>query len=141
MKGLSSVLQNYGNPFLCLLLVPPIGSLRRGEPASTVLPLLTRGATLMRCGLQCRRDQRVRSGRCRPATAVRTGDDLQQVAVGVVEIEPAPTVPAVNLVALVVGGVGPVRKAPVTNPREDRVEFALVNEESVVLGRDLAVSV
>src|SRR5918998_4787353 len=50
------------NPFICLLLVPPIGALRSGEPAPTVLPLLTRVATLMLCGIQCRRDQRVRSG-------------------------------------------------------------------------------
>src|SRR5262245_42461926 len=61
------------------------------------------------------------------------------MAVRVVEVEAAPIVPGVDLVALLAAGVRPVREAPITNPREDRVEFALADQESIMLGCHLAV--
>jgi hypothetical protein len=42
------------------------------------------------------------------AGAVGTGDDLEAVSVGVVEVDAAAAVPGVDLVRLVVVGVGPV---------------------------------
>ena len=88
---------------------------------------------------QCR-EQGMGSGRRCATAAVRTGNDFQQVAVRVVEVESAPTVPGIDLVALVAPGVSPVCQAPFTNPLEDLVEFELVHQESVMLGRDLAVA-
>jgi hypothetical protein len=87
------------------------------------------------------REQRVRPGCRRPTAAVRTGDDLQQVAVGVVEVDPAPPVPGVDLIAFVAVGISPVGEVPVTNPCEDLVEFVLIYQEGVVLRSDLVLGV
>src|SRR5262245_22663423 len=81
------------------------------------------------------------SGRRCATAAVRTGDNLQKMAVRVVEVESAPAVPGVDLVALAAAWVGPVCQAPFTNPLEDLVEFVLVHQERIVLRRDLAIGV
>ena len=47
------------------------------------------------------RQQRVGKGRSGAAAAVWTGDDFEQMPIRIVEIDPAPVVPAVDLVALV----------------------------------------
>jgi hypothetical protein len=54
---------------------------------------------------------------------------------------PASAIPGVDLPAFLASRVGPVREASLTNPLENLVEFALVHEEGVVLGRDLAIGV
>ena len=89
--------------------------------------------------MTCWRDQGVRPGRRCPAAAVRSGDDLQQVAIGVVEVDPAPTVPSVDPIAFFAEGVGPVGEALFENAGEYCVEFVLVYLEGVVLRRDFAV--
>src|SRR5215831_974054 len=105
------------------------------------LPLLTGAAVLMICGIQCRRDQGMGSRRCRAAAAVWTGDDLQQVAVRIIEIDPTPTIPGIDLVTLVAVGVRPIGKVPLTNPREDLIEFNLDYKKGIVLRRDLVLGV
>ncbi len=111
------------NSFICLLLF------RSAEAVPAVLPLMTSAAALVILGIQCPRDQGVRSGRRRTTAAVRTGDDLQQVAVRILEVEPAAIIPAVDLVALVTTGVGPVREPPFTNALEDLIEFDLAHQK------------
>jgi hypothetical protein len=90
--------------FSCALLSSRVRSLRSGE-----LMMRIRAAALVTFGTRCPREQGVGSRRRCATTAVWTGNDLQQVAVWVVEVEPAPTVPSVDLIALVAPGVGPVR--------------------------------
>src|SRR5262245_18048117 len=87
-------------------------------------------------GTPCLREQGMRPGRRCTTAAVRTGDYLQKMAVWIVEVDSAPTIPGVDLPALVAAGVGPIREASSTNPLEDLVELALIHQESVVLQRD-----
>src|SRR5581483_12369645 len=82
-------------------------------------------------------EQRMELRRRRPAAPVRTGDDLQQVAVRIVEIDAATTVPIVDAAGLPPEGIRTVGELACANPGEDRVEFLLVHEERVVLRRDL----
>src|SRR5215211_3272232 len=72
------------------------------------------------------------------AAAVRTGDDLEEVPVGVVEVHPAPAVVAVDPPGLRLPGVGPVVDAALEHPAEDGVELLLAHEERVVLCHDVA---
>ena len=111
----------------------------KSDSASTLLPLMSRVVTLVIFGTRCR-EQGVASGRRCATAAIWTGDDLKQMAARVVEVDPAPTVPGVDLVALVAAWVGPVCQPPFTNPFEDLVEFTLFHQEGVVLGCDLAIS-
>jgi len=63
------------------------------------------------------------------------------VAVGIFEIDAAAAVAGVDLAVLALRGIGPVGKLALADPREDLVEFGLVDEERIVLGGDLAVGV
>jgi len=89
---------------------------------------------------QFSRDQRVRLGCRGTATAVGARNNLEQMAVGVVEIESAPIIPSVDLIALTTAGVGPVRQAAITNSGEDLIELSLAHEKRIVLRDDLTVS-
>src|SRR5919109_499247 len=100
----------------------------------------TRAAALVIFGTRCRCEQGVRLGRRCATAAVRTSDDFQQVAVRVIKVYAASTVPGVDLVALAAPWVGPKGQAPFANPLKDLVEFALVHQERVVLRSDLTFS-
>src|SRR3546814_4258152 len=64
------------------------------------------------------------------ATAIGARDDLQQVPVGIVEIEAAAVVPAVDRVRLAVEGVRPVGDAARLDAGEDLVELGLADQRS-----------
>jgi hypothetical protein len=72
-------------------------------------------------------------------TAVGTGDDLEEVAVGILEVHAAATVVVVDLAGLCLARVGPVFQPPLTDAPEDVVEVVLADQEGVMLGGDLAV--
>ena len=65
--------------------------------------------------------------------AVRTGDDLQEVAVGVFPIDAPTPVLGVVLSRPLPAGVRPVRQLPVLDPAEDLVELGLGDLERVKL--------
>src|SRR5215472_14562820 len=72
------------------------------------------------------------------AAAVGPGDDLQQMAVRVLEVQSAAAVPVVDHPRTGLARIGPVRKVLVADPVEGRIEFFVTDEEGVVLGRDLS---
>ena len=72
------------------------------------------------------------------AAAVGAGEELEQVAVGVLEVDAAAAVPVVDHAALAPARVGPVRQVPLADPAEGGVEFLLPYQERVVLGVYLA---
>ena len=78
-------------------------------------------------------------GRRRATATVRTSENPQQMAIRVIEVEPAPIIPGVDLVVLVAPRVGPIGETLLTNPLKDLVKFALAHQEGVVLGRDLTI--
>ena len=59
-----------------------------------------------------------KASRILAAAAVRPGDDLKQVAVGVLEIEAAPTIMVVNLALPCLSGVSPIGKVPFADAGE-----------------------
>jgi hypothetical protein len=69
------------------------------------------------------------------------GEDLEEVPVGVLEVDAAPAVAGVDLAGIVPVGIGPVGEPPLLDAPEDLVELALADEEGVVLGGDVAVTV
>ena len=75
------------------------------------------------------------------AAAVRTSDDFEQVPVRIVEIDSAPIVPAVDLVALPAKWVRPIGVAARTNSRKDFVKFHFGDQKREVPGRDLALGI
>src|SRR6266699_755726 len=68
------------------------------------------------------------------AAAVGAGEELEQVAVGVLEVHAAATVPAVDRAALGPPRIGPVRQVLFADPAEGGVELLLPHQERVVLG-------
>src|SRR5690349_10351492 len=68
------------------------------------------------------------------AAAVGAGEQLEQVAVGVLEVDTAATVPGVDHVGLAAPGIGPVRQVLLADPAERGVELLLPDQEGVVLG-------
>src|SRR5207245_7405353 len=72
------------------------------------------------------------------AAAVRAGDDLQPVTVGVVEVQAAAAVVVVDRPGPALAGIRPIRQPPVPDAAEDGVELVLTHEERVVLGDDLS---
>src|SRR2546423_9836787 len=72
------------------------------------------------------------------AAAVGAGEELEQVAVGVLEVDAAAAVPAIDHAGLAPAGVGPVRQVLLADPAEGGVELLLPNQERVVLGGYLA---
>ena len=75
----------------------------------TVLPLISRAAALVMLAARCLREQGVTPRRCCTTATVRSSDYFQKVAVRVIEVDSAPAVPGIDLVALAAVGVGPVR--------------------------------
>src|SRR5262245_48849971 len=75
------------------------------------------------------------------AAAVGPRDDFQQVAARVLEIDTAPTVVTVDLPRLGLRRIGPVSEALIFHAGEDLIELRFADQESVVLGPDLAVLV
>ena len=57
------------------------------------------------------------------AAAVRAGDDLEEVTVGIFEVNAAAAVIAVDFASAVLAGVGPVLQASLADAAEDRVEI------------------
>ena len=90
------------------------------------------------------RSRRARSpsSRARSApAAVRHREDLQDVPVGVVPVEPATAVLVVDLAGLPVERVGPVRQAALLDAAVDGVELLLGDQERIVLRVRLALGV
>src|SRR5262249_35148737 len=71
-----------------------------------------------------------------PPMAVRTRQYLQEMAVGVVEVDTAPAFVVVDVARTVLEGVGPVLERTGPDACEDRIEVFLVDQEGVVLGHD-----
>src|SRR5262249_31292033 len=68
-----------------------------------------------------------------PAGAVGARDHLEQVAVGVLEVDAAAAVVAVDLAGAALHRVGPVLEAALADAAVDVVEVALADQERVVL--------
>jgi hypothetical protein len=60
------------------------------------------------------------------------------MAVWVSEVDPAPTVPGIDLVTVPPTRICPIRKVSLADAGKDLVEFYLGHQESVVLGRNLS---
>src|SRR5262245_64546928 len=84
-------------------------------------------------------DKRVRQRRAGAATAVGASQNLQQVTAGVFEVDAAPVVPTVDLVALLFMRIRPIGQIARTYTSEDLVKLDLAHQEGVVLRGDLAV--
>lgn len=89
--------------------------------------------------IQCRCDQWVRVRRQRSTTTVRTGDDLEQVAVRIVEVDSPPIIPLVGVTRLFAIGVSPILEASFTNPFKNLVKLEFTHQESIVLWWNLAL--
>jgi hypothetical protein len=74
-------------------------------------------------------------------TAVWTGDDLKQMTVWVFEIDAAAAIMMIDFIRACPARIGPVGQFPFTNAAEDLIELSFADQESVVLGRDLAVGI
>ena len=61
------------------------------------------------------------------ATAVRAGDDLKQMTVGVFEVRPAAAVVGVDPAGAALAGVGPVFEALFADALEGLVELVFAN--------------
>src|SRR5262249_5194386 len=66
------------------------------------------------------------------AAAVRAREDLEQMAVWILEVHAAPAIAPVDLAGAALAGVGPVLEPPLANPAEDLVEIVLADQEGVV---------
>src|SRR6516162_7404606 len=73
------------------------------------------------------------------AAAVGPGDDLQQVAVGIVEVQAAAAVTVADLPPPGLARIRPVRQILLADAAERGVELLLAHEERVMLGRYLLV--
>src|SRR5690606_14288450 len=94
-----------------------------------------------RAGRAGARRRRHRAALLDGAAAVRPRDDLEVVAVRIVEVEPAASVVAVDLARPRVHRIGPVFETALADPREDLVELVFADEERVVLDRQLLVGI
>src|SRR3954454_4171426 len=61
------------------------------------------------------------------------------MAAGLLEVDSAPAIIAVDLAGAMLGGVGPVLEAAAAHARKDLIEVFFANEEGVVLNTDLAI--
>src|SRR6185295_3076290 len=104
----------------------------RGSPPSP-----TRGCSSTRipptCGPRCNRARRLPARRL---AAVGLGDDLEQVAARVPEVDAASAVVAVDLAFLLSPRIGPVLHPALLQAAEDLVELRVAHEKRVVLGLD-----
>src|SRR5262249_23958780 len=83
------------------------------------------------------REQRVWSNRRRAAAAVGSRDRFENMAVGILEVDPAAAIPLVDLVALAETRIRPLGPGAFPNAREDLVEFGLGYQKSVMLRNDV----
>src|SRR3546814_10464932 len=74
------------------------------------------------------------------AAAVRPGDDFEQMALGIVEVEAAAAEIAVDLLRLLLAGIGPVVQAARSDAGTDRIELLVADQKGVVLQRDLPIA-
>jgi hypothetical protein len=72
--------------------------------------------------------------------AVGAGDDLEVVPVGVVEVQPAPTVLVIGLSGLLVTGIGVIGDGALTEAFVDAVEVVLADQERIVRRGDRLVA-
>src|SRR5215218_5887270 len=75
----------------------------------------------------------------RSSPAVRPGDDLEEVPVGVEPVHAPATVVGVDLTRVALEGIGPVIEAAGPDAGEDLVELLLGHQERVVPRMDLLV--
>jgi hypothetical protein len=70
---------------------------------------------------------------------MRPREDFQQMTVGAVEIETAPAVAAIDFASASLARVSPILKPALANAAEDGIEVVFVDQESVVLKRNVSV--
>src|SRR5262249_62265254 len=75
-----------------------------------------------------------------PPMAVRTRQYLEEMAVGVTEVETSTALVVVDLRGTLLERVGPVLEPTRADAPEDRIEVSLVDQEGVVLGNDRRVA-
>src|SRR5262245_61470208 len=85
-----------------------------------------------RCGRLAMASVSWRSG-SPAAAAIWAGDDFEEVAVWILEIDSAPTVVVIDCTFLFLRGVSPIGQLPIAHPAEDRIELGLADQESIVL--------
>src|SRR5271166_6481527 len=107
---------------------------RRGD-RSLAGPRRSDGRRLSRPGKQAPRPPQRRV--CLAARAVGPGENLQEVASGVAEVDPAAAVVGVDLARPTSARVGPVLQAARLDLAVDRVEVVLRDQERIVLRSDL----
>ncbi len=73
------------------------------------------------------------------AAAIRTGNDLQQMSVWIIEIEAPPVVPVIDRVGLSVKRVRPIGNPALAKAREDSVELILADQKGKVARGDIAL--
>src|SRR3546814_3012970 len=108
----------------------------RHPPRSTRTAALFPSPTLCRStrGRRCRRRAAALVRRLSLCLApIGPGDDFEQVPAGVVPVDPATPVIAVDLAFTGAAGIGPVVEASFTNPAEDGVALRLADFEGIVL--------
>src|SRR4029077_10789667 len=70
----------------------------------------------------------------------RPREDLEKMSVRVLEIEAAPAVAPIDLAGTVLRRIGPILQSALPNASESGIEFPFADQESVVLHRDVALS-
>lgn len=73
------------------------------------------------------------------AAAVGSRDDLEQMPVRVLEVDPAPAIVMINFARFAARRIGPVRLPALANASEDLVKLAFADEERKVAGVDLVL--
>src|SRR5512142_2018068 len=71
------------------------------------------------------------------AAAVGPGDDLEQVAIGVFEVQAPTAVTVVDRPALGLARICPERQVLFADPAKRGVELFLAKEKRIMLGRDI----
>jgi len=61
------------------------------------------------------------------------------MAVGLLEVDAAPAIIAVDLASAMLGGVGPVFEAAAADARKDLIKIFFADKEGVVLNADVAI--
>src|SRR5207237_6392068 len=85
------------------------------------------------------RDQRMRLRDGGAAAPIGPRDDLQEVAVWIVEVYSATVIPSIDLVTLAAKRVCPIWQPLLADPPEDLVELGFTHPKSVVLLPDFGV--
>src|SRR5687767_14027776 len=85
-------------------------------------------------------DEWMRIGGRHATTAVRPRQNLEQVSIGIFEVDSSPVVPIIDLIGLRPGWVRPVAHSTLLDAAEDLIELRLAHEEGILLRRDLPLS-